>query len=276
MILKRTPLHIFLLLFAFIMIYPVLWMISSSFKSNSEIFSNFSLWPIQATLSNYSNGWFGIQGFTFGTFILNSIIVAGLVVVGTLFSVPLTAYGFARLKFKFKNILFAIMMITIMLPSQVTLIPQYILFHQLNWINTYLPLVVPSFFGGTPFFIFLTIQFIRGIPKELDEAATIDGCNKFQTFYRIILPLCSPALITSAIFSFFWTWVDFFGQIIYLNDTAKFTVPVALRLFMDQTSSSQWGSMFAMSVASLIPVMLVFVIFQKYIVQGIATTGLKG
>lgn len=168
------------------------------------------------------------------------------------------------------------MMITIMLPSQVTLIPQYVLFHQLNWINTYLPLVVPSFFGGTPFFIFLTVQFIRGIPFELDEAATIDGCNKFQTFYKIILPLCSPALVTAAIFSFFWTWDDFFSQIIYLNDTAKFTVPVGLRLFMDQTSSSQWGSMFAMSVASLIPVMAIFVIFQKYIVQGIATTGLKG
>lgn len=276
MALKRAPLHIFLILFTFCMIYPVLWMISSSIKTNSEIFSNFSIWPNQATLSNYSLGWFGIQGFTFGTFILNSIIVAGLVVIGTLFSVPLTAYGFARLHFKFKNALFAIMMITIMLPSQVTLVPQYVLFHELNWINTYLPLVVPSFFAGTPFFIFLTVQFIRGIPHELDEAATIDGCNKFQTFYRIILPLCSPALITSAIFSFFWTWDDFFGQIIYLNDTSKFTVPVALRLFMDQTSSSQWGSMFAMSVVSLVPVMAVFIVFQKYIVQGIATTGLKG
>lgn len=276
MVLKRAPLHIFLGLFAFCMIYPVLWMFSSSFKSNSEIFSNFSIWPNHATLSNYSLGWFGIQGFTFGTFILNSITVAGLVVIGTLCSVPLTAYAFARLRFKFKNVLFAIMMITIMLPSQVTLIPQYVLFHQLNWINTYLPLVVPSFFGGTPFFIFLTVQFIRGIPFELDEAATIDGCNKFQTFYKIILPLCSPALVTAAIFSFFWTWDDFFSQIIYLNDTAKFTVPVGLRLFMDQTSSSQWGSMFAMSVASLIPVMAIFVIFQKYIVQGIATTGLKG
>jgi multiple sugar transport system permease protein len=162
-----------------------------------------------------------------------------------------------------------------MLPDQVRMIPQYILFNQIGWVNTFYPLLVPRL-GGAPFFIFMIIQFIRGIPTELDEAAMIDGCSRAGIFFRIILPQLTPAIITAAIFSFYWTWDDFMGPLIYLNKPDLYTVSVALRSFADPSSATDWGAIFAMSTLSLLPVFALFVFFQRYLVEGIATSGLKG
>lgn len=274
--LKRSLLHLVLIAFSLLMIYPVLWMIFSSFKGTSEIFSSGALLPKHWIFTNYSKGWLGGTTVTFGKFLFNSLLVSLAVVVGNLFAASLTAFAFARLRFALRSFWFSIMLLTMMLPTQVTLIPQYVLFHKLGWVNTYLPLTVPHFLGASAFFTFLMVQFIRGLPTELDEAATIDGCNTFQRFWRVILPLCLPALITTALFSFIWTWDDFFSQLIYLNDIRKYTVPLGLRLFLDSSGESQWGAMLAMSVLSLIPSFVFFVAGQKYFVQGIATTGLKG
>jgi multiple sugar transport system permease protein len=163
-----------------------------------------------------------------------------------------------------------------MLPFHVTVVPQYIIFHHLNWTNTLLPLIIPKFFGVDAFFIFLMVQFIRGIPVELEEAAMIDGCSRFGMFRRIILPLIVPALVTTTIFTFIWTWNDFFSQLLYLNTQEHFTISLGLRQFLDASGVSAWGPMFAMTTVSLVPVLLVFFFFQRRLVEGIATTGLKG
>ena len=268
--------HFFTISIGFVMLYPILWTLASSLKPESEVFKNAaSLIPNALEWGNYVQGWEGFGGITFGSFFLNSGIVTLLVVIGTLFSSSLVAFGFARLDFKFKRILFICLLGTIMLPTQVTLIPQYVLFHNLGWVNTYNPLTLPAFFGGSAFFIFLMIQFIKGIPRELDEAAVIDGCSTFGIFYRIILPLMKPTLATVAIFSFYWTWDDFMGPLIYLNDPNLFTVSLGLRLFSDPSSVTEWGPLFAMSIVSLLPVFIIFLFFQKYLVEGISTTGLK-
>ncbi|WP_026818685.1 carbohydrate ABC transporter permease [Arthrobacter castelli] len=269
--------HAVLIILSVIMIYPVLWMLFSSFKPTSEIFSSPGLIPENWTLQNYVVGWQGAGGVGFGTFFLNSFLIAGAVVVGSIFIASLTGFAFARLKFKLRKIMFALMLMSIMLPIQVTLIPQYIIFHELGWVNTFLPLIVPSFLGVsiTPFFIFLMVQFIRGLPKELDEAAIIDGCSTFQVFWRVILPLSKPALITISIFAFYWTWDDFFSQLVYLSDPSKFTVSTGLNLFLSNAGNSQWGALFAMSILSIIPVIVIFLFFQKYLVKGVSTTGMK-
>jgi multiple sugar transport system permease protein len=262
--------------FGLLMLYPVIWLFGSSFKSQSEIWTTVNtVFPTEWHFENYTNGWQGFGGISFLTFYRNSFIYAGF---GTLFSVvasAVVAYGFARIKFRFKSFWFAIMLMTLMLPNQVLIIPQYIIFSKLEWLNTFLPLLVPRL-GGEVFFIFMIIQFIRGIPIDLDEAAQIDGADQFGVFFHIILPQLTPALITAAIFSFYWTWEDFFNPLIYLTDPNLYTVSVALRSFSDPGSATDWGAVFAMLSLSLVPVFLLFVFFQRYLVEGIATTGLKG
>jgi multiple sugar transport system permease protein len=268
--------YTFVCLLGFIMVYPILWMVASSLKPDVEIFGNVtSLIPSEFNWSNYTRGWAGFGGTGFGLFFKNSMVVTLLVVIGTLFSSSIVAFGFARLRFKFQKILFACLMATVMLPVQITLIPQYIMFNEIGWVNTFYPLIVPAFLGGVPFFIFLLIQFIRGIPRELDEAAVIDGCSTFGIFWRIILPLLKPALVTVAIFSFMWTWDDFLAPLVYLNETSVQTVSLGLRSFMDSQTGTTWGPLLAMSTLSLLPQFILFMFFQKYLVEGIATTGLK-
>ena len=267
--------HAFLLVFSFIMFYPVLWLISSSFKSTAEIVANpSSLLPSKVTFSNWINGWKGFGGVTFGTFMLNSLLVSSVSTVLQVAFSALVAYGFARNRFKGKNILFTIMILTLLLPSQILLVPQFIMFSRMGLRNSYLPLLLPTMFG-LPFFIFMIMQFIKGIPVELDEAANIDGCNKYTIFGRIIMPLLTPALITSAIFAFYWKWQEFFEPLLYLQKASKFTVSIAVKMFADPNAGTDWGAIYAMSVASIIPVLLIFICFQKYLVEGIATTGLK-
>src|SRR5919199_4510163 len=209
--------HLCVGLFSLFMIYPLLWLIASSFKPLEEIFTRAtSLIPQNFTLANYPAGWAGFGGVTFATFFKNSFILAGIGTVAAVVSSALVAYGFGRLRFAGKRLWFTCMLLTLMLPTQVQIIPQYIIFNKLDWINTYLPLIVPRLFGQA-FFIFLMIQFIRGIPLDLDEAAQIDGASKVGIFFRVILPLIVPSLVTSAIFSFYWTWEDFFSPLLYLS-----------------------------------------------------------
>ncbi|CAM4427568.1 carbohydrate ABC transporter permease [Paenibacillus tarimensis] len=260
---------------ALLMLYPVLWLVMSSFKPSTLIFSTAeSLIPSPWIWENYVQGWQGIGGYTFSTFISNSLIIVVLSTIGVVLSSALIAFGFARLQFWGKSFWFIIMLITLMLPHDVVLVPQYILFAKLGWLNSFLPIIIPNFFGA-PFFIFLMVQFIRTLPHELDEAATIDGCGKFRLFYRIILPLIAPALATSAIFSFYWRWEDLIGPVLYLNKPEMYPVSMALKMFLDNDTLSNWGAMFAMSVVTLVPVIAVFFAFQKYIVEGISTSGLK-
>ncbi|WP_342423215.1 carbohydrate ABC transporter permease [Paenibacillus sp. FSL E2-0178] len=267
--------HGLIILFGLLMLYPVLWLLSSSFKPNELIFSDPGLWPARFTLENYVNGWKGLQGISFSRFFLNSATISVLSVIGNILTCSLAAYAFARLEFRLKSVLFACMLVTIMLPYHVLLIPQYIIFSKLDWVNTYLPLIVPKWLAHDSFFVLLMIQFIRGIPKELDESATIDGCGQGQLYFRIIIPLLVPALITTAIFTFIWTWDDFFSQMIYLSRINLFTVQLGIRSLYDPSGSSDWGALLAMSVLSLVPIMTIFLLFQKHFLEGIATTGLK-
>ncbi|WP_458115818.1 carbohydrate ABC transporter permease [Arthrobacter sp. D2-10] len=271
---RRLLKHVLLTIFGIIMLYPLLWMLVSSLRPNDEIFREAGLWLTTFEISNYTEGWNALQS-PFGHYMINSMIVVIGSIIGNLVSCSMAAYAFARLKFRRRNLLFAIMLMTIMLPIHVIIVPQYIIFSELGWVNTFIPLVLPKLLATDAFFVFLMVQFIRGLPRELDEAARIDGCGHVRIFTRIILPLMVPALATTTIFTFIWTWNDFFSQLIYLTDPEMYTVPVALRSFVDSTATSSWGSMFAMSIVSLLPVFLVFLFGQKYLVKGIATTGIK-
>ena len=271
----RLMLHAVLLVGAGIMLYPLMWLASSSIKPSQLIFTDPSLWPAKVDLGNYVKGWQG-PGVPFGSFFVNSFIVSIASVVGNLVACSMVAYAFARLNFKLKRLWFALMLGTMMLPTHVTLIPQYVIFFNLGWLNTFLPLVVPKFLAHDAFFIFLMVQFIRGIPRELDEAAMIDGAGVFGIYWRIVLPLMAPALITTAIFTFIWTYEDFLLPLVYLSDMNLYTVPLGLRLFMAATGDSAWGPLLAMSLASLVPLIVVFVIFQRRLIDGIATSGVKG
>jgi len=271
---KSVLKHAVLITAAIIMIYPLLWMIASSFRPSADVFRAPGLWLTEAHTENYATGWNALTS-PFGTYLLNSALVVLGAVIGNLVSCSMAAYAFARLDFRGKKWMFAAMLVTIMLPIHVVIVPQYILFSQIGWVNTFAPLIVPKFLATDAFFIFLMVQFIRGIPRELDEAARIDGAGHPRIFLQVILPLMTPALATTTIFTFIWTWSDFFSQLIYLTSPDVFTVPVALRSFVDAQSSTDWGAMFAMSVVSLLPVFIAFLVGQKFLVKGIATTGIK-
>jgi multiple sugar transport system permease protein len=248
-------------------------MLSGSFKSGDTIFGSAGLLPDAPTLANYVNGWNALGGF--GRFFANSALIAVVTVVGTLFSCSFAAYAFARLDFAFRRTLFAVMLVTIMLPFHVTVVPQYVVFSNLGWINTFIPLILPKVLATDAFFIFLLVQFIRGIPRELDEAAQLDGCGPIRIYWSVILPLMTPALATAAIFAFIWSWNDFFTPLLYLTDPEMYTVPLGLRAFVDSEGESAWGSLFAMSILSLVPIFVIFLFGQKFLIRGIATTGLK-
>lgn len=274
--LGRVIFHIVVIFLCFLMLYPLLWMIAGSFKTQQDIFQNPTrLIPTSFYPQNYINGWRGFGNTSFATFFFNSICITAIAVVGQVASSAIIAYGFARIRFKGKVFWFSLMLITMMMPAQVLIIPQYIMFHRFGWVNTWLPLIVPGYFGQA-FFIFLIYQFIQGIPVALDESAYIDGASRYSIFPRIILPLIKPALMTSLIFATYWKWDDFFGPSIYLTDVKKYTVSVALKMFTDPSAQSDLGAAYAMAVLSLVPVMVIFFAFQKYLVEGITTSGLKG
>ncbi len=270
-----TIFHVFVGGLGFIMVYPLIWMVFSSFKASELVLSTVGqLFPSEWRLDNYINGWSGFGNTTFATFFTNSFIVTILTVIGNVIASAMAAYAFSRIKFRGRNFWFVCMMITMMVPSQVLVVPQYVIFHSLGWVDTFLPLIVPEW-GGRAFFIFMMMQFIAGIPRDLDEAAEIDGCGRIRLFTTVITPLIVPAMATSAIFSFYWKWDDFMGSLLYLNSPRNYTVSIALKLFCDPTAVSDYGAMFAMCVLSLLPVIVLFLFTQKYIVDGIAMSGMK-
>ncbi|HHV31868.1 carbohydrate ABC transporter permease [Caproiciproducens sp. LBM24188] len=274
-IVTKTLFHVLIILFGLVMIYPVLWMIFGSFKNNREILNNsMQLLPNIWRPENYSTGWKGFGEITFSTFFANSFFVTAIATLACTISSALIAYALARVKFKGRKFWFVCMISTLMLPSQVVMIPQYIIFQKLNLVNTYVPLILPFFFGQA-FFIYMMMQFIAGLPKELDEAAIIDGCSKYTIFTRIIFPLISPALITTVIIQFYWKWDDFLGPLIYLSRPEKYTASLAIKMFADASSTTDYGAMFAMSTLSLVPVFLIFLFFNRYLMEGISTTGMK-
>ncbi|MBS6643097.1 MAG: carbohydrate ABC transporter permease [Clostridiaceae bacterium] len=269
--------HILVCGFGIIMIYPLIWMIMSSFKESKTIFTTAgTLIPEHFTFANYATGWKGFAKIGFGTFFKNSFFIAIVATVGTVISSAFVAYGFARCKFPGRKILFVAMLLSMMLPAQVLMIPQYLWYQKLGWVGSYLPLTIPYFFAIQGFFVYLMMNFIEGIPRELDEAAKIDGCSYYSIFLRIIVPLITPALVTAGIFSFMWRWDDFLSALLYINESAKYPVSLALKLFCDPGSSSDYGAMFAMATLSILPAVLIFIFFQKYLVEGISTSGLKG
>lgn len=272
----KTVYHLFVVLFGLLMIYPVLWMISGSFKDNGEILrGSLGLIPENLKLTNYATGWSGFGGITFTTFFKNSIVITTIATLGTVISSALVAYALSRLHFRGRKFWFTCMIATMLLPGQVIMIPSYLIWHRLGLVPGYLPLIIPNFCGQA-FFIYQMMQFMSGIPRELDEAATIDGCSKYSIFTHIILPLLKPSIVTTVIIQFYWKWDDYMGPLLYLSKPQSYTVSLAIKMFADASSTTDYGAMFAMSTLSLIPVFLIFLFFNRYLVEGIGTSGLKG
>ena len=269
--------HVGACLLGFLMIYPLLWLLASSFKSNQTMFlDTYSLIPKEwAAAENYSSGFAGVGGVKFSTFFTNSLIVTVVGTVGCVVTSLFAAYALSRIKFRFSGFWFGCVMMTMMIPPQVMVVPQYIILKKMGLIDTRTALVLPWIFGGA-FFIFLMIQFFRGIPRELDEAAQIDGCGRLGILFRILIPVVKPAIVTSSIFAFYWIWQDFFQPLIFMNSAKRFTIPLALNMYLDPNSYNNYGGLFAMSVISLLPVIVFFIIFQRYLVDGIAMDGIKG
>ncbi|WP_141204003.1 carbohydrate ABC transporter permease [Streptomyces griseorubiginosus] len=267
--------HLGALVVLAVILYPVIWVLGASFKPSKDIIASIDLLPAKPVWANFSGLADGISGISISTFFLNSLTYAGLAVAGVVLSSSLTAYAFAKIRFPGRNLLFTLMIGTLLLPYHVLLIPQYVMFRKLELVDTLVPLVAGKFLATEAFFVFLMVQFMRGLPRELDEAAKLDGCGHLRTYWSIVLPLCRPALITSAIFTFINAWNDFMGPLIYLNTPDKYTVSLGLMMFRDQEGISNYGSMIAMSLVALIPVIAFFMAFQRYLIDGMATSGLK-
>lgn len=272
----RTVQYLLLTLLGMVLVFPLIYMFFSSFKTNEEMFGSIAILPKQFRLDGYINGWRSVGKYDFGTYLGNSALLTLPCVVLTIASSLIVAYGFARFDFPMKKTLFALMMAQMMLPASVLIIPRYLLFVRLGWINTYLPFWIPALFATSSFFIYMFVQFFRGLPSELDEAATIDGCNAMGVLAYVLLPLCIPAIISAAIFQFIWTWNDFMAQYIYISSVSKYTVSLGLRMAIDGTSRIEWANVLAMSMVAMLPCIIVFLCLQKYFVEGIATSGLKG
>ncbi|MFI1565867.1 carbohydrate ABC transporter permease [Streptomyces sp. NPDC020490] len=269
--------HIGSLLILAVVLYPVVWVIGASFKPSKDIINSLQLFPAHPVLGNFKGLADGIADISIWTFFQNSLLYAGGAVVGILISCSLTAYAFAKIRFTGRNLLFSLMIGTLLLPYHVLLIPQYVMFQKMELINTYVPLLLGKYLATEAFFVFLMVQFMRNLPKELDEAARIDGCGHLRTYWSIVLPLCRPALITSAIFTFINAWNDFMGPLIYLNEPGKYTVSLGMMMFRDSDGvAANYGGLIAMSLVALLPVLLFFLAFQRYLIDGMATSGLKG
>lgn len=265
-----------LILVGFVMLYPLIWLLGASFKSNSEIFTSAGFIPKQFDFSGYVKGWETSTQYTFAKYFLNTFKIVIPKVIFTVISCTLTAYGFARFRFAGKKFMFAILISTLLLPNIVLRIPQFLMFRDFGWLNSFYPLFVPAAFATDTFFVFMLIQFMRGIPRDLEEAACIDGCNSFQTLIYILIPVLKPALISVSLFQFMWSMNDFLGPLIYLNSVEKYPVAIALKLSMDSSSTTQWSQVIAMSIIALIPSLIVFFSAQRHFVDGITAGSVKG
>lgn len=258
------------------MLYPLIWLIGASFKTNGEIFANPGFWPKEPTASGYIEGWKTSTPYTFTRFFWNTFLIIAPKVIFTAISATAIAYGFARFEFPGKKILFATLICTLLLPNVVTRIPQYLLFRDIGWLDSFLPLWVPSALGGDAFFVFMLIQFLRAIPRDMEEAARVDGASTLQTLVFIVVPLLKPAIISVCLFQFMWTMNDFLGPLIYISSVEKYPVSLALKLSIDTTEAFEWNRILAMSVLAITPALVVFFMAQKYFIEGISTGGVKG
>ena len=268
-----------LILVGLIMIYPLLWMVSATFKDNSEIFAGIGLWIKNPTLEGYKNALNNFGGsINILQAMLNTYSYVLPKVICTVVSSCIAAYGFGRFDFPGRKILFSIMLATLFLPQVVLNVPQFLLYTKFGWVNSpfYLAIWVHTAFATETYFVYQLVQFMRNVPRDLDEAATIDGCSKYKVYSHIILPLMKPSIVTTVIIQFYWKWDDYLGPLLYLSRPQSYTVSIAIKLFADSASTTDYGAMFAMSTLSLIPVFLIFLFFNRYLVQGIGTSGLKG
>lgn len=273
---KRIFIQLFLFTAAVIVAYPMIWLFTASFKENGEIFSSLSLIPKHFTLEGYSEGWKGSGQNSFAVFFRNSFILVLPTVAMTILSSCLVAYGFSRFEFPHKKALFAIMISTMMLPNTIIMIPRYILFMKFGWLNSYKPFYALALFAANPFFTFLLVQFFRGIPKQLDESAYLDGCSRRVILWKIILPLAKTPIVSAGLFQFMWTWNDFSNALIYIDRVKFYPVSLGLRLAIDAEAAISWNKVIAMTIVSMLPCVILFLFLQKYFVEGIAKTGIKG
>lgn len=269
--------YLALVLGALVMLYPILWLFGASFKSNSEIFQSIWFVPNQLDFTPYIEGWKTSSQYTFFTYFMNSFLIVIPKVILTLISCTLAAYGFSRFDFPLKKVFFPIMIGTLFLPGIVTRIPLYIFWKNLNLLDSYIPLIANSAFACDTFFVYMLVQFFRSVPKELDEAARIDGCNSFMTLLRVLVPILKPSLITAGLFQFIWTFTDFQGPLIYISSVEKYPVSLALRMALDTTSADfSWNKNIAMSIIGLIPSILIYFSAQKHFIGGSTAGGVKG
>ncbi len=268
--------YFFVIVIGIALLYPIIWMFFATFKTNDEIFGSINLLPKHYSLKNYIEGWNGSGTLSYAKYFLNTFKLVIPTTLLTVISSSLVAYGFARFKFPLKKLLFMLLISTLMLPNAVIIVPRYTLFAKLGWVDTYLPFYLPALLACYPFFVFMLIQFLRGIPKDLDESAYIDGSGTLRTLVQILLPLMKPALFSAGLFQFLWTYNDYFNSLIFINSGSKYTVSLALRLSLDSESVVNWGKMMSMAFIAVVPLIIMFFAAQKYFVEGIATSGLKG
>ncbi|TXI16880.1 MAG: carbohydrate ABC transporter permease [Roseateles sp.] len=261
---------------ALVMLYPLLWLVGASFKSNSEIFASAGFWPSRFSFEAYEKGWKTSTEYTFATYFLNSFLITIPRIIVTVISCVLVAYAFARFDLWGKKALFAVMVATMMLPLIVLRLPQYLMFRQFDMLDSWLPLILPSAFATDTFFVFMLVQFLRGIPRDMEEAALIDGCNALQLLWHIIVPLLKPAIISVIVFQFIWTMNDFMGPLIYLSSVENYPVSLALKMSIGATEEVEWSNVIAISVVALIPSVAVFFAAQKHFIEGATSSGVKG
>ncbi len=265
-----------LLLMGLVMLYPMIWLVGASFKSNAEVFTEIGFWPSRFDFSAYAKGWKTSSEYTFATYFLNSFLIIIPKVIVTVISCVLVAYAFARFEFWGKKFLFSVMVGTMMLPLIILRLPQYLMFKEFGWVDTYLPLVIPSAFATDTFFVFMLVQFLRGIPRDMEEAAQIDGCNALQLLWYILVPILKPAIISVLVFQFIWSMNDFMGPLIYLSSVENYPVSLALKMSIGATEEVEWASVIAISVVALVPSLVVFFLAQRHFIEGAASSGIKG
>ena len=265
-----------LILVGFVMFYPMLWMVGASFKaSNNEIYSTISFLPKSPSFQAYIDGWTA-TGNPYSLYLINTFKIVIPKVIGAVVASVVTAYGFSRFKFPGKTFWFSILLATLFLPQVVLNIPQFLLFRTWGWTNSYLPLVVPAFFGAEPYFIFMLVQFMRSVSRELEEAAEIDGCNSLERLVYIVVPMVKPTIVSVALFQFMWAFNDFQGPLIYIDSVKKYPTSLGLRLLTDAETGFEWNKVLALSVITLLPSLIVFFLAQDQFVDGIAAGGVKG
>ena len=268
----RIAAMVILLLLSVLVLIPLVWTVCMSLKPDGEIY-NGKFFPTSLEFINYQRS---VTKIDFFLYLRNTLIIVIPTVIGMVASCSLVAYGFSRFNFKGKRVWFLILLATMMIPGQVTMIPQFLLYRMIGWVNTYLPLIVPSFFAISGYNIFLLRSYMSGIPKDFDEAATIDGAGPFRCFLRIMLPMCQPVLMAITVFTFMGTWNDFNGPLIYLYDANKFTLSLGLSFFKG-LYTSQWNLLMAATVLVMLPILVLFFLAQDYIINGISiSSGTKG